>query len=127
MKKLIGFLLLIGLIVFLFTTTPEESDHVEALSEALPEFINEKLNTIGLDSELSNDPRVQEFISILGPTFVEVDNYFLCSIGREKLTGDENMISFGIAGHVFTFNDDVVKKAQGFAEQFEGKVKDLDL
>mgnify|MGYP003292381576 CR=1 FL=1 len=127
MRKLLSFILFIGLVAFLYTYCPDESAHVEALADELPELLNEKLNEIGLDNgtaDLGTNQAVQDVIKTLAPRLVDVDNYILFSIGREMMSGENNVVSFGIGGHVFTFNDEIVQKAIGFAKDFEAKVKE---
>lgn len=124
MKKLFNLILFVLLIGFLYVTCPDDSAHVDALSEALPEYFKEQ---IGLDneySELKNNPAMQNLINTLAPKLVDVDNYLLVSIGREKFSGEDQIVSFGIGGHVFTFNDEIVKKGADFAKKFNEQLKE---
>ena len=124
MKKLFNLILFVLLIGFLYVTCPDDSAHVDALSEALPEYFKEQ---IGLDneySELKNNPAMQNLINALAPKLVDVDNYLLVSIGREKFSGEDQIVSFGIGGHVFTFNDEIVKKGADFAKKFNEQLKE---
>ena len=124
MKKLFNLILFVLLIGFLYVTCPDDSAHVDALSEALPEYFKEQ---IGLDneySELKNNPAMQNLINALAPKLVDVDNYLLVSIGREKFSGEDQIVSFGIGGHVFTFNDEIVKKGADFAKKFNDQLKE---
>lgn len=124
MKKLFNLILFVLLIGFLYVTCPDDSAHVDALSEALPDYFKEQ---IGLDnefSELKNNPAMQNLINALAPKLVDVDNYLLVSIGREKFSGEDQIVSFGIGGHVFTFNDEIVKKGADFAKKFNEQLKE---
>lgn len=124
MKKLFNLIIFVLLIGFLYVTCPDDSAHVDALSEALPEYFKEQ---IGLDnefSELKNNPAMQNLINALAPKLVDVDNYLLVSIGREKFSGEDQIVSFGIGGHVFTFNDEIVKKGADFAKKFNEQLKE---
>ena len=124
MKKLFNLILFVLLIGFLYVTCPDDSAHVDALSEALPDYFKEQ---IGLDnefSELKNNPAMQNLINALAPKLVDVDNYLLVSIGREKFSGEDQIVSFGIGGHVFTFNDEIVKKGADFAKKFNDQLKE---
>lgn len=127
MKKLFNLIIFILFIAFLYMTCPDDSAHVEALSEALPEYFSEQLEESGLNGELSNlkeDPAMLNIISALAPKLVDVDDYLLVSIGREKLSGENNIVSFGVAGHVFTFNDAIVKRTINLAKEVEAKLKE---
>ena len=122
MKKLLNFILFIGFIGFLYVTCPDDSAHAEALSEALPEYFCEQLGGSELGDELSDltdDPAMLNFIKALAPKLVVVDNYLLVSIGREKLSGEDNVISVGMCGHVFTFKDEIVNKGVPFLKGIE--------
>ena len=124
MKKLFNLIIFVLLIGFLYVTCPDDSAHVDALSEALPDYFKEQ---IGLDnefSELKNNPAMQNLINALAPKLVDVDNYLLVSIGREKFSGEDQIVSFGIGGHVFTFNDEIVKKGADFAKKFNEQLKE---
>lgn len=122
MKKLIALILFVGLVVFLYKSCPDKEAHTEALSEVMPEFLNEQLSSIGIESTITDNAEIQAVLKAVGPAIIDVDSYFLFSIGRENVTGENNMISLGIGGHVFTFNDEIVKKAynlyQNAAEKF---------
>lgn len=117
MKKFIGLLIFIGLLVFLFLSCPDKQEHNKAFIESLPELAAD----FGFDENIPdiNSPEVQELIeSIAGPvatalgvTIVDVDNYLIFSIG--KFNGQ--IVSFGIGGHVFSYKDDLVKKAVDLA------------
>ena len=127
MKKLFNLILFVLLIGFLYLTCPNDSAHADALSEALSEYFSEHLGGIELDEELGDlkdNPAMQNVINALAPKLIDVDDYLLVSIGREKLSGNNNIVSFGIGGHVFTFNDEVVKRAVNLAKEVEEKVKE---
>lgn len=109
MKKLIGLVIFIGLIVFLYKTCPEKSEHTEALSEGVTELVSK--NVPGVDAELINSmPELQGMIKLFGENMVDVDNYFIFSLGKMKLEEEEQVVSFGIGGYVFTFNDKIVQQ-----------------
>lgn len=118
MKKLIGFVLFIALIIFLHTSCPDKDQHTEALSESIAQMLGEKFNHSGLDNIITDSPELQSFIQDLGYALVNVDDYFLFSIGKINLTGEEQVVSIGIGGHVFTFNDKIVQ--QGAAIMHKG-------
>lgn len=43
--------------------------------------------------------------------FMEVDNYFIFSVGTVHYGDESKTVSFGILGHVFTFSSDDLRKA----------------
>ena len=36
---------------------------------------------------------------------LQVDNYFVCSVGRIKFEGEEYIVSIGVLNHVFTLEN----------------------
>lgn len=124
MKRLFNLILFVLLIGFLYVTCPDDSAHVDALSEALPDYFKEQIGSDNEFSELKNNPAMQNLINALAPKLVDVDNYLLVSIGREKFSGEDQIVSFGIGGHVFTFNDEIVKKGADFAKKFNEQLKE---
>ena len=110
MKKFIGFLLFIALVIFLHASCPEKDQHIEALSEDLTQIIGERFGYSGLNDFIGYNPELQSFIKTIGLAIIDVDNYFLFSIGKISLPDKEQVVSFGIAGHVFTFNDRIVQE-----------------
>lgn len=121
MRKLFGFLIFGGLLVFLFATCPDKNAHNEAVIKALPQLVED----FGVDSSILDNSEFQTLInsfagplaSALGLSIVDVDNYFLFSIG--KFNGE--IISFGIGGHVFTYEDKIVQDGIGLFKELQDK------
>ena len=118
MKKLIGLIIFVGLIVFLYSSCPDKKDHTEALSDSVTQILGEQVP--GFDaSMISNIPGFDGVMQFLGDNIVDVDNYFLFSLGRMELNGKEQVVSFGIGGHVFTFNDKIVKDGASLVQKVQ--------
>ena len=117
MKKLIGILIFIALVFFLYTTCPDKKDHTEALADSITEMISDELDSAILVNLISEIPEAQEFINNLGAAAIHVDDYLLLSVGKCNITGDEQVVSIGIGGHVFTFNDKIVQKGASIANK----------
>lgn len=115
MKKLIALGVFVLLIALLAGTCPDKQDHNEALSEGLKELLSENA---GIDADfITNTPEVQDLIRFMGDNMVFVNNYFLFSLGKIQFEGQEQVVSFGICGHVFTFNDKIVQDSISFLEK----------
>lgn len=125
MKKLIGLLIFIALIAFLYTSCPDKEDHTEALSEVIPEMVNAKFSEFGIDNILGSNARASEALQHFARAVVDVDDYLLFSIGRENFTASDHVVSFGIAGHVFTVNDEVFQTANDLFESAKGLTEDV--
>ena len=54
---------------------------------------------------------VAQFADAIVGQFMSVDNYVIFSVGKIRYGGETKTISFGILGHVFTFDADDIGKA----------------
>lgn len=124
MKNLIGLAVFIGLIVLLVATCPNKKDHTDALYESVTEIIGEQVP--GVDMSLINSiPGMNGVFEFIGHNLVDVDDYFIFSLGKMDLGGEEQVVSLGICGHVFTFNDKIVQKGALIYEKGADALKDL--
>lgn len=113
MKKLIILAIFAFLLIFLFSTCPDKQDHRNRLRGAVTQIISEKLNSSEIEDAMTESPEFQQLIDELATAAVDVDNYLLFSIGKVELNGKEQIVSLGIGGHVFTFNDKIVQQTAG--------------
>lgn len=120
-------------------TNPDKRAHCNAISSVTKDWTQDKIDDFlggGLVSGLTKmvtAPLMSEVINGV----VDVDNYGLCSVGHIDIGNNKTNVSFGIMGHVFTFNknqidekineaigmslDDAVKTAkQGIDDLFSG-------
>jgi hypothetical protein len=124
MKKLIGLAIFIGLIVFLYSSCPDKDDHTEALSDSVTEIISSQVP--GMDANtLSSIEGMDDILKWVGNNMVDVDNYFVFSLGKMDLGGEEQVVSLGIGGHVFTFNDKIVKEGANLYQKGSEALKGL--
>lgn len=118
MTRLITLALFALLLIFLFNTCPTKKDHKKELRDDITELISKELESQNIKNDLTGNPEFKDMIENLAVAAVDVDNYFLFSIGKVDLGGKEQVVSFGIGGHVFTFNDKVVRKAADIVTQW---------
>lgn len=107
-------LLVIGGVAYF--TCPDEEAHKEALKAVINKNLDKEL---GLDEDRSND-----FLGILGgisdlgtnisewyiDSELQVENHYVYSVGMLTHGGETDMVSIGVFGHVFTGDDEIVKK-----------------
>ena len=116
MKKiLITLLVILGIGAVAVVTCPDRQTHKDAIMAVVNESINDGLGT--------TDHETQGLSAIFGSIgssvagyFIEsrltVKNYFVFSIGKLKdLNGEDERVSVGVFGHVFTFDKEDLKKA----------------
>ena len=97
-------LVLAGLCV---ATCPDRDAH----SEALKDLFN-RIMTTEMSKDVSNESEagLVMFLSVLGTglgglvidNVLNVDNYFVCSIGTITYNGETQVVSVGVLNHVFT-------------------------
>lgn len=122
MKKfLILLAILIGLTGIAVMTCPDKQAHKDAIMSVFNEKINEGLNPSEGEEGLAL------IASSLGSGIVgyvldnrlTVKNHFVFSTGNlQHLSGEEERISVGVFGHVFTFSkEDLDKALEGGSQQ----------
>lgn len=115
-------LIIVGLVaILLAVTNPDERDHRRAISGATKDWTKEKVEDLvgggffGGITKMITAPLINGVID----NTVNVDNYVLCSVGHIDLGEDKTNVSFGILGHVYTFNknqiDEKIEEAIGMS------------
>ena len=109
-------LVVIGILVAMVLTCPKKEQHVDALTEKATYLISDAAG-------------MEEDIKIIGAmiggavskqvinAYLIVDDYVVLSIGRFEYKGEENTVSVGAFGHVFTVSKKELKRRM---EQSEG-------
>ncbi len=107
---------LFGAMVF---TCPDKQDHEQAIQQVARNWVDHKLQD-KLETLTGNEgwgSYLRDVISKLVADFtgkgtdyaishyLEVKNYMVCSVGTISLGGKDKMVSLGIFGHVFTFDE----------------------
>lgn len=109
---LIIFIILIG---FFVATCPSIDDHKSQLKNISTAALNEKLSE---ENEVTN-----ALGGMIGGYFIDkivdnqllVKNYFVCSIGYMRDNEENQIVSVGILGHVFSSSkDDMLKNMKDF-------------
>jgi len=103
-----------GTMVF---TCPDRRAHENAIQDVTKEWLSEKIQQ-GAASVTGNNGLGGVLSDILGrlaeealghgtdkiiSSYLNVDNYMVCSVGRVRLADKEKVVSVGLFGHVFTF------------------------
>ncbi len=109
-KKRFNFILpliLLGLIVAMALSCPKKEQHTETLTR--------KISSVLLDGEDSDIATLGRMLGnpvsrLIVNTYVTVDDYFLCSIGKFDYEGKKSIVSVGAFGHVFTMPKSKIKR-----------------
>ena len=87
-------------------TNPDKNDHCNAISKVTKDWTGEKIENIAGDGIAGGVVKAitTPIMSKVVESIVDVDNYGLCSVGHIDIGDSKTKVSFGIMGHVFTFN-----------------------
>lgn len=114
-KILLTLLILVVLTGILALTCPTRQDHKDAIAQSTHRWMNEKIEAI--NNSYGRMPSIIsgaiEWVTGQGTdfaidSFLNVENYGVCSVGRIEMGDDSKMISLGVLNHVFTFDKDDV-------------------
>lgn len=99
------------IIAFALTVTcPTREQHCEAVAGEISQAISQSAGSSGIFGMFTN-VFASGVVNMAVNQFLDVDNYFLFSIGTINVDGKSRAVSFGIFNHVFTFDDDYIRQA----------------
>lgn len=113
-------LVLLFIAIVMVITCPEENVHKDKVGEKIKEICNETiLSRVNTDNDIAS--AFMEY-AIVGSqllevfddtdTYFEVNNYYVCNIGKLKINGKSKMVSIGLFNHVYLVdNFDGFRKA----------------
>lgn len=104
-------LVLAAMAVGLMATCPTEQAHREAITKEMNRFIKESTDNQGDAWGIIGNIISQKIVGVVVDNLIEVDNYGVCSVGSITFKGKTHRVSFGILGHVFTFDADDIQRA----------------
>lgn len=104
-------LVLAAMAVGLVATCPTEQAHREAITKEMNRFIKESTDNQSDAWGIIGNIISQKIVGVVVDNLIEVDNYGVCSVGSITFKGKTHRVSFGILGHVFTFDADDIQRA----------------
>lgn len=101
------------LVVAMAVTCPDRKAHERAIAGVTKEWMGDKLDQWGADGVIGSMFRM---LGGMGTDYaidqmLDVDDYFLYSVGYITMGEERSKASFGIMGHVFTFNKEHIDEA----------------
>lgn len=120
MKKILFLVILAAVVVGAVVTCPDKKAHKEALADTFAEYASYKIDENkdnGLSDVLNEGLKAlrkvggDKVVEATLSQFLEVDNYYVLSIGRLKQGGEKKLISIGLFGHVFTPTSSMIDNA----------------
>ena len=119
-------LILLGLSM----TCPDRQDHEEAVSNEINTFINQSADNPSDGWEAIGRMFASGIAEMAVSQMLDYHNYVLWSVGEVHYAGKTKTVSFGILGHVFTFDADDLQRAldgmKGNTDQQEATEPDTD-
>lgn len=101
----------------LLITCPGEEKHRQTVVDEIAEAaLKDNIwqagddGLLGAFGETLGNMLVAQFADAVVGQFMRVDNYVVFSVGRIRYGGETKTVSFGILGHVFTFDADDIGK-----------------
>ena len=112
MKKFLIVVIVLLVAVLMKMTVPDKQAHKEAMMEAVNEFVEDK--TVGKygDNMLTKLGKnvVVKTIEVALNSKLRVHDYLLLNTTYVRLNGEEQMLSLGMFGHVFTFDKEMLQE-----------------
>ena len=100
-------LILLGLVIAMIISCPKKEQHIDSLTDKITSILLEKADSdIAILSQMLGNPASKLIVN----TYVTVDDYFLCSIGRFEYEGKKSILSIGAFGHVFSISKSALKR-----------------
>lgn len=92
-------------VILMAVTCPSQDDHRDAVAKVCHEYINSRIDDPENPFEMFGPFLANGVIDIGVKKMVTSEKYLIFSIGTlNKLDGTKENVSFGVFGHVFTFN-----------------------
>lgn len=111
MKKLLVVIIVLLVAVLMALTVPDKQDHKEAMMKAVNEFVEEEAEQRIGDNILAKLGKsvVVKTVETALNSKLKVDNYYLFNTTHVRLKGEDQMLSVGLFGHVFTFDKQMLR------------------
>ena len=112
MKKLLAVIIILLVAVLMTMTVPDKQQHKEAMMKAINEFVEEEAVEAVGDNVLAKIGKsvVVKTIETALNSKLKVDNYYLFNTTYVRLKGENQMLSLGMFGHVFTFDKKMLRE-----------------
>ena len=112
MKKLLCVFIVLLLAVLMTLTRPDKQKHKEAMMKAIEEYVDEEAKDRLGDNVLAKLGKgvvVKTAETALNSKLKE-NNYYLFNTTYVRLNGEENVLSLGLFGYVYTFDKEMIRE-----------------
>ena len=111
MKKLLAVIIVLLVAILMVLTVPDKQKHKDAMMEAVNEYVEEEsVDRMGdnILAKLGKSVVVKTVETVLNSK-LKVNNYYLFNTTYVRMKGEEQMLSLGLFGHVFTFDKEMLR------------------
>lgn len=108
--RMAGIVIAVVIAFALTVTCPSREQHCEAVAGEISAAISQSSGASGFWGMFSNI-FASGVVNMAVSQFLDVDNYYLFSIGTINIEGKSRAVSFGMLNHVFTFDNDYIQQA----------------
>lgn len=112
MKKYLLIIIVLLVAVLMVLTVPDKAKHKEAMMEAINEYVEEEaVDKLG-DTVLARLGKgvIVKTIETALNSKLKIENYYLFNKTYVRLDGEDQMLSLGMFGHVFTFDKEMIRE-----------------
>lgn len=112
MKKYLLIIIVLLVAVLMVLTVPDKAKHKEAMMEAINEYVEEEaVDKLG-DTVLARLGKgvIVKTIETALNSKLKIENYYLFNKTYVRLDGEDQMLSLGMFGHVFTFDKEMLRE-----------------
>lgn len=112
MKKYLLIIIVLLVAVLMVLTVPDKAKHKEAMMEAINEYVEEEaVDKLG-DTVLARLGKgvIVKTVETALNSKLKIDNYYLFNKTYVRLDGEDQMLSLGMFGHVFTFDKEMLRE-----------------
>lgn len=112
MKKYLLIIIVLLVAVLMVLTVPDKAKHKEAMMEAINEYVEEEaVEKLG-DTVLARLGKgvIVKTVETALNSKLKIENYYLFNKTYVRLDGEDQMLSLGMFGHVFTFDKEMIRE-----------------
>lgn len=113
MKKVLWLVAVLLVAVLMTQTVPDKSAHKAAMMKAVKEYVDEEAGNRGLNDNILTDigkSVINKTIETALSAKLKVKNYYLWNTTYVRIKGEEQLLSVGLFGHVFTFDKEMLRE-----------------
>ena len=112
MKKLLIVVIVLLVAILMAMSVPDKQAHKEAMMKAVKEFVDEEAENCLGDNVLTNIGKnvAVKTIELALNSKLKEHNYLVLNTTYVRLNGEEQLLSLGMFGHVFTFDKEMLRE-----------------